>query len=109
MSSPFRQLPSVDRLLSEPPVREVIAQVGHETAVRLARLLLDEVRAAIRRGEPPPELSYLVTTLRDRLIQAARPSLQPVMSTTWPPDDGAHGTSMQYSYYGTSPVPRTLW
>ncbi len=82
MGSPFRQLPSVDRLLSEPPVREVIAQVGHETAVRLARLLLDEARAAIRRGEPPPELSYLVTALRDRLIQAARLSLQPVINAT---------------------------
>ncbi len=82
MSSPFRQLPSVDRLLSEQVIQELVPQVGHGTAVRLARALLDEARAAIRRGEPPPDTPTLIGSLRERLLVAARPSLRPVINAT---------------------------
>ncbi len=82
MTSPFRQIPSVDRLLNEPTVAPHVRAVGHETAVRLARNLLEEVRAAIRRGEPVPPLATLARLLADRLRAAARPSLRPVINAT---------------------------
>ncbi len=82
MTSPFRQLPSVDRLLGHPQVESLIARVGRAKAVNLARGLLDEVRAAIRRGEAPPAFEDLARILSERLRVAAQPSLRPVINAT---------------------------
>lgn len=82
MSSPFRQLPSVDRLLSASEVQPLVREVGHGVAVNLARGLLEEARDAIRRGEPPPDSDTLVRLFRERLAVAARPSLRPVVNAT---------------------------
>ncbi len=82
MTSPYRQLPSVDRLLGHSLVEPVVEQVGHDKAVHLARALLDEARAAIRRGETPPAFDDLARVLADRLRAAARPSLRPVINAT---------------------------
>ncbi len=82
MTSLYRQLPSVDRLLGHSEVNPLIAKVGHKTAVRFARELLDEARAAIQRGEPPPTFENLAHILAERLRVAARPSLRPVINAT---------------------------
>ena len=82
MTSPYRQLPSVDRLLNHPEVAPLIAQVGHEKAVTLARDLLDEARNAIRRGEAAPSFDDLARSLANRLRAAARPSLRPVINAS---------------------------
>ncbi len=81
-TSPYRQLPSVDRLLGHSLVEPLVEQVGHDKAVHLARALLDEARAAIRRGEAPPAFDDLARVLADRLRSAARPSLRPVINAT---------------------------
>ncbi len=82
MTSPYRQLPSVDRLLGHPDVASLVEQVGHEKAVSLARGLLDEARAAIGRGESAPAFEDLAHILSQRLRVAARPSLRPVINAT---------------------------
>ena len=82
METPFRQLPSVDRLIGHEAVRPLVQAVGHAKAVDLARALLDEARAAIRRGDPPPTLAALAEALAARLRVAARPSLRPVINAT---------------------------
>lgn len=82
MVSPFRHLPSVDRLISAAEVQELVKEVGHRTAVTIARTLLDEARAAIRRGEAPPDPQNLARIFRERLMTAARPSLRPVINAT---------------------------
>ncbi len=82
MSSPLRQLPSVDWLLRHPDVSEMKARVGHTKAVALARQLLDEVRANVRNGRPVPPADELARLLGERLRVAARPSLRPVINAT---------------------------
>lgn len=80
--NPYRQLPSLDRLLDEPDVQEVFTEFGR-TAVRDAgRRLLDQARAEIAAGEPPAELPALATRLVTQLRRDLAPTLLPVINAT---------------------------
>ncbi len=82
MTSPYRRLPAVSRLLDHPQVAPLVSQVGHEKTVTLARALLDEARAAIRRGIESPDFEDLARLLAQRLRAAARPGLRPLINAT---------------------------
>lgn len=47
MTNPYRELPSIDRLLSDERVAELTERFGHDTVLDLARAVLDEQRATI--------------------------------------------------------------
>lgn len=80
--NPYRQLPSLDRLLDEPDVQEVFTEFGR-TAVRDAgRRLLDQARAEIAAGEPPAELPALAARLVTQLRRDLAPTLLPVINAT---------------------------
>ncbi len=80
----LRALPSVEALrlavsraqASEPthPSDMLIVQAARET--------LDQARAAIRAGAPPPTLTALVTSAQARLLERAQPLLRPVINAT---------------------------
>ncbi len=77
MSDRRRELPSVDRLLLEPEIRELLG-----TAPRIA--VVDAVRESIaaartRRAGPPDSWA---TDVRERLSDRARTSLRPVLNAT---------------------------
>ncbi|MBA3556221.1 MAG: L-seryl-tRNA(Sec) selenium transferase, partial [Gemmatimonadales bacterium] len=77
MTDRRRELPSVDRLLLEPEIRELL-----HTAPRLA--VVDAVRESIaaartRRGGPPENWA---SDVRERLSDRARASLRPVLNAT---------------------------
>ncbi len=76
-SEKLRQLPSVDRLLGEETVRELVATYGHRQTVDALRETLDEVRDKMRAGADVPGVAPLVARagvfLRERLVPTLRP------------------------------------
>ncbi|CAN5886050.1 L-seryl-tRNA(Sec) selenium transferase [soil metagenome] len=77
MSDRRRELPSVDRLLLEPEIVELL-----QTAPRIA--VVDAVRESLaaartRRAGPPESWA---ADVRDRLSERTRPSLRPVLNAT---------------------------
>ncbi len=81
-SEKLRQLPSVDRLLGEEAVREMVATYGHRQTVDALRETLDVVRDEVRAGADVPGVAPLVARagvfLRERLV----PTLRPVINGT---------------------------
>ena len=76
-SEKLRQLPSVDRLLGEETVRELVATYGHRQTVDALRETLDAVRDEVRAGADVPGVAPLVARagvfLRERLLPTLRP------------------------------------
>jgi L-seryl-tRNA(Ser) seleniumtransferase len=82
VTSPFRQLPSVDRLLGDERVRGLAQTYAPQVVVDLARAVLDEARAAIAAGHSAPEFDETVFTLVERLASLTAPSLRRVVNAT---------------------------
>jgi L-seryl-tRNA(Ser) seleniumtransferase len=72
-----RQLPSVDRLLREPAVQELLAAAPRSAVVRAVRESLDAARS--RRAGPPADWA---AEIREHLAAAERSSLRPVLNAT---------------------------
>lgn len=79
--SPYRDLPSVDRLLADARVSPLVAAQGHEAVAGLARTLLGEYRDTIARTGSPPA-APVVEALLDRAASAFRPRLVRVVNAT---------------------------
>ena len=82
MTSTYRQLPSVDRLLSDERVRRYADRYAPQIAVELARELLEEARAAIAAGRRAPGFDETVSSLIERLASLTTPSLRRVINAT---------------------------
>jgi L-seryl-tRNA(Ser) seleniumtransferase len=80
--NPFRDLPSVDRLLADERMRVLSAQYSGDTVVALVREELSAARQAIVRGEQPPALEALVEAVDRRARSALTPSLRPAINAT---------------------------
>ena len=77
--SPFRALPSVERVLSDPRLR----QLGDGSLIKeLVREVLAEARQAIAQGRPPITLQQMVEAVLHRAEAVLRPSLRPVINAT---------------------------
>jgi len=77
MNELLRQLPSVDRLLNEPAVQDLVAAHGHGHVVHVLRRVLDDVRAEIIAGKLAEAAPGVVGALLVERLQAAlRPSLR---------------------------------
>jgi L-seryl-tRNA(Ser) seleniumtransferase len=72
-----RQLPSVDRVLREPEVQELLREAPRSAVVRAVRDSLDAART--RRAGPPEDWGAEV---RERLSQTTQVSLRPVLNAT---------------------------
>ncbi|MGD8904423.1 MAG: L-seryl-tRNA(Sec) selenium transferase [Anaerolineae bacterium] len=78
----LRKLPSVDRLLQEEAVADLVARWGHELTVEAAREALDAAREDIRSGNACPEPGVLVRQTDERLAAKLRPTLLPAINAT---------------------------
>ncbi len=78
----YRKLPKVDQLLDGPAGRSWIAAHGRDAALDAIREVLTGARAAIAGGAPCPPGDALVAGVAQRLADAARPSLRPVINAT---------------------------
>ena len=84
LQAQLRRLPSVDRLLTSPGVRPLLATYGHTLVARHCRSLLETLRTTIRAAEPPSDLSetHLLAELEARLVVDAEPALRRVVNAT---------------------------
>lgn len=78
----LRRLPSVDRLLQEPGISELIQASGRELVVDIVREVLEATRHAILAGEPCPSTEALVAAITHSLADALRPTLRRVINAT---------------------------
>lgn len=82
MNSDLRNLPSVDRLISDGRIKGRGSAYTHELVLRLARQHLDRVRADIAAGKPAPSFDEMAESIC-RLIDAmAQPTQRPVINAT---------------------------
>jgi L-seryl-tRNA(Ser) seleniumtransferase len=78
----LRQLPSIDRLLSEEAIQGLIAAYGHEQTVSALRATLDAARDEVRAGADVPDVAPLAGRAGDFLQAQLAPTLRPVINAT---------------------------
>ena len=77
----FRDLPSVDRLLSH--LHDELEEFGRQAVVASAREALEGARASIRLGSPEAiTVASLAAEIRSNLVVQQQPSLRPVLNLT---------------------------
>jgi len=81
--NPYRQLPSVAKLLDHPAVAAARAGHPHADVAAAARAEIDDLRAGLAAGpDGPPDLDTLAARVVARLEAGARPHLRPVINAT---------------------------
>jgi L-seryl-tRNA(Ser) seleniumtransferase len=78
----LRQLPSVDRLLGEEAVLELVAAYGHQQTVDALRKTLNAARVKVQAGASVPDIATLVARADTRLQERLAPTLRPVINAT---------------------------
>jgi L-seryl-tRNA(Ser) seleniumtransferase len=78
----LRQLPSVDRLLGEPAVQEVVLAYGRSQTVEALRAVLDTVREEVRSGAEVPDAAALLAHADLYLQELLAPTLRRVINAT---------------------------
>jgi L-seryl-tRNA(Ser) seleniumtransferase len=79
VTNPYRALPSIDRLLQDERLADLLATTSRQAVVEAARDALDEARAAISRGSEPGDL---IAATCQRLDVAVSLPLRPVINAT---------------------------
>jgi len=80
-ADPRRHLPSVERVLQEARVRDLVRRFGRRAVVKLLRRLVDEAREAARKGVEA-HLDRIIEGLTRRLESEEAPSLVPLINAT---------------------------
>jgi len=81
-TNPFRQLPSVDRILSDQRVRALANGGESGIATIIARQAIESARQAIAGGSEAPTEDQLVESVLGLAAAAFEPSLRPVINAT---------------------------
>lgn len=76
----LRNLPSVDSLLQG--ASGLIAHFGRPLVTAALRAALDDARAAVRNGHPPPSADGLLQSAHHKLRTQTAPTLRPVINAT---------------------------
>ena len=79
-SGAYRDLPSVDRIITDPRVRAAAAP--DSLAAQVARDVLDEARARIAAGGDAPAFDAVVEAVTGRIDAAVSPPLRPLINAT---------------------------
>jgi L-seryl-tRNA(Ser) seleniumtransferase len=82
MTNPYRDLPSVDRLLAAQELNAAIAELGVEVVTDAARAELSKLRTEIGNGSATPPFDAVVASAVARAYAALRSSLRPVINAT---------------------------
>jgi len=82
MQRDFRNLPSVDRLISDERLLSLAKAYSRSLVLDAARQLLEEGRLSIARGDAAPTFDALVDSICVRSRSMAEPSLVPVINAT---------------------------
>ena len=82
MDSQFRQLPSVDRVLSDERIKQLEETYPHILLVNLVRQRLEHDRLSIAIGIPCPSIDEIVESVSAQVYALENPSLLPVINAT---------------------------
>jgi L-seryl-tRNA(Ser) seleniumtransferase len=82
VTSPFRNLPSVSRLLAHRRIRPLASRMASDTVTELIRRQLQEARQAIAAGHDGPSTEVLVESVLARAELLLQPTLRPVINAT---------------------------
>lgn len=82
MNSQFRNLPSVDQVLSLDAIRRLAEDHPHDLLVGLVRESLDDARASIAGGKVCPATDDIAAAVANALRRIEEPSLRPVINAT---------------------------
>ncbi len=77
-----RDLPAVDRLLSDPRLQAPIAAHGRALVLAAAREVLEELRAALRAGRAVPDAADPAAAVAGRVRDWVAPPLRPLFNLT---------------------------
>lgn len=80
--NPFRQLPSVERILADPRLEPLAQEYPPATLTSLVREHLAGIRRLIQQGGPPPTYDELIESLIMWAATVLGPSLRPVINAT---------------------------
>ncbi len=78
----LRSLPSVDQLLNDAPIHDLIIRYGRAATLDACRRVLDDYREAIRGGGDAPMPALVHDDIRLRVEAMMRPTLYPVINAT---------------------------
>ncbi len=78
----LRGLPSVDRLVNRPGLRQLAAEQGQALVVEAARSVLQEARSRIRAGDFLESSSDLEAAVAEKVLQLLEPTLCGVINAT---------------------------
>ncbi len=82
MASPYRGLPSIDRLLGDERIRGLSDEYDARIITDIARERLAEARRAIAAGRPCPPYDAIVLSLIEGIGSIVAPTLRPVINAT---------------------------
>jgi L-seryl-tRNA(Ser) seleniumtransferase len=82
MTSPFRNLPSVSRLLAHRRIRPLTSRMPSDGVAELIRQQLQEARRAIAAGHDCPPTETLVESVLARAELLLQPTLRPVINAS---------------------------
>lgn len=82
MQDELRRLPSVDRILQREELREPVGEKGRHVVVESVRLVLEDARRDIARGQPCPPLATLLARVLRDVEARARPTLRKVINAS---------------------------
>ena len=82
MSSQFRSLPSVDRIVSDERVQVFEKTYSHDLVVQVVRERIDRERASIALGKQPRSLEDMIDSIRATLLGMSTPGLRRIVNAT---------------------------
>lgn len=82
MSNEFRNLPSIDKLLSDKRIHPFTEIYSHDLVVSVARQRLERERSVISRGKSPTPLDAIIESISAVLSGLDKPNLRPVINAT---------------------------
>jgi len=82
VTSPFRNLPSVSRVLVHRRIRPLLSQMASDSVAELVRQQLQEARRAIAAGHECPPTETLVESVLARAELLLQPTLRPVINAS---------------------------
>ena len=82
MESKYRNLPSVDRILSQDRIMRLVENYPHDLIVNLARERLEQERLFIAQGKPCRAIDEIVESVIARAQELSYPGPRPVINAT---------------------------
>jgi len=81
--SPFADIPSVDKVISDDNCQPLVSKFGHRFVTATARLILEDIRTNLRGSdEGIPSMSEIIEKLAQKIADESRFTLRPVINLT---------------------------